>query len=570
MATTRVHGRALRRRKIIERPRLFALLDGSDARVWALVAPAGYGKTTLADQWVTRDGRVGAWLRARPSSTDVAALALGIARVSAAIVPDCEMRLREHLRALPAPAENVEVLAEILGEDLAGWPSRAWLVIDEYDHIASAGDAERFVEVLIGIAPIQVVVTSRARPSWATNRSVVYGHVSEIGQAELAMSEQEAEEVLAERSKLSTSTLVALAEGWPAVIGLASVSEVDVEDIDLVPESLYRFFAEEVFEALGADVRSGLATLAVAPILDRVLARELLGPNLIDPVCTSALDVGVMVERAGQLELHPLAKSFLEERPAQPGGAAARDIALRCWAHYRERRDWEAAFDLIGRHGPPEYVEDLLRDALDELLETGRLSTVESWCAFALQAGVDRHTVALARAEVALRRGRFTEAHTHAEAAAKDTSLEFRALTLAGRAAHLDSREEEALELYARAALVARDDRDSREALRGQLLSLIDMEDPAADEMLRHLTSTMIRSDPIDVVQCAVLRTAYQFRLGSLDLSDADRAHELLDAVRDPVVRASFECIYGGALALSARYDDAQEVAESLIALARN
>ena len=31
MATTRVHRRALRRRRIIERPRLFALLDGSDA-----------------------------------------------------------------------------------------------------------------------------------------------------------------------------------------------------------------------------------------------------------------------------------------------------------------------------------------------------------------------------------------------------------------------------------------------------------------------------------------------------------------------------------------------------------
>ena len=40
------------RRKIIERPRLTRLLDESPARIKMLVAPAGYGKTTLARQWL--------------------------------------------------------------------------------------------------------------------------------------------------------------------------------------------------------------------------------------------------------------------------------------------------------------------------------------------------------------------------------------------------------------------------------------------------------------------------------------------------------------------------------------
>ena len=37
---------------IIKRPRLTKLLDESEARVILLVAPAGYGKTTLAREWV--------------------------------------------------------------------------------------------------------------------------------------------------------------------------------------------------------------------------------------------------------------------------------------------------------------------------------------------------------------------------------------------------------------------------------------------------------------------------------------------------------------------------------------
>ena len=81
-----------------------------------LIAPAGYGKTTLAEQWVARDGRVGIWYTARSASTDVAALALGIARAATALIDDSDHRLREHLRALPAPAENVQTLAEILSE----------------------------------------------------------------------------------------------------------------------------------------------------------------------------------------------------------------------------------------------------------------------------------------------------------------------------------------------------------------------------------------------------------------------------------------------------------------------
>ena len=40
------------RRHIIERPRLTRLLVETSAQVIMLVAPAGYGKTTLARQWL--------------------------------------------------------------------------------------------------------------------------------------------------------------------------------------------------------------------------------------------------------------------------------------------------------------------------------------------------------------------------------------------------------------------------------------------------------------------------------------------------------------------------------------
>ena len=70
----------IRGRRIIERPRLTCALDLSTARIRMLVAGSGYGKTILLEQWAPRDGRVVGWFRARPSATDVAVVARGLAR----------------------------------------------------------------------------------------------------------------------------------------------------------------------------------------------------------------------------------------------------------------------------------------------------------------------------------------------------------------------------------------------------------------------------------------------------------------------------------------------------------
>ena len=162
---------------------MFALLDETKARVRMLVAPAGYGKTTLAEQWVARDGRRAAWFTARSSATDVAALALGIAKSATSIVEDCDVRLRAHMRALPAPAENVQTLAEILGEDLGAWPSDAWLVIDDYHEVAEDPHAPRTSSRRSSAASTaQVLIASRVRPSWITTKDILYGEAFEVNQ----------------------------------------------------------------------------------------------------------------------------------------------------------------------------------------------------------------------------------------------------------------------------------------------------------------------------------------------------------------------------------------------------
>src|SRR5437588_8266702 len=102
---------ATARRHIIERPRLTRLLDQTQARVIMLVAAAGYGKTTLARQWL--EGKPHAWYSMTSASSDVAALVLGLGRALTSSSDQKFKLLRERLRAMREPEEEVARLIDL-------------------------------------------------------------------------------------------------------------------------------------------------------------------------------------------------------------------------------------------------------------------------------------------------------------------------------------------------------------------------------------------------------------------------------------------------------------------------
>lgn len=562
----------IRRRRIIERPRLVAALDRSRARVRMLVAPAGYGKTTLAEQWAGRDGMRVAWIRARRSAADIAVLARALAAAGAEIVPGSDRRLRERLNATLDPAGDVTVLAEMLAEDLQSWPEDAWIAIDDYHHACESATCESFVETLVQRTPVRLLLATRQRPAWVSTRSILYGEVLEIGQSALAMREDEVDEVLAGTRDGMSSGLVALAGGWPAVIGLASLTTSPVDTEAAMPDELYEFFAAEIYRNLDPVVRAGLGLLAVAPSLDRDLACEILTERVSRKVCAEALSLGLMEEREGRLELHPLAIAFLEVRMMRDSrvdvSAAVRTITRA----YRARGDWDGAFDLVERYSQADELQELLGEATTELLNGGRIATLLTWVEQATALGLSNATVLMARSEVALRMGQNMSAQSLAEQVlgqlGDDESCDpFRALTLAARAAHAGSREEAALSLYVRAADMAESPAARREALMGELMCSSALELPSSHELLRQLEESMPSpADAFELVRMADKRLGLGFRFGYIhDLAQARSVAELVAQVDDPFARCSFRCALSCALNLSSYYDEALHHASELL-----
>ena len=409
----------IRGRRVIERPRLIRALDRSQARVRTLVAGPGYGKTILTEQWAPRDDRVVGWFRARASAADVAVTARALAGACGAVVDGAGRRLLERLGVTQDPEREVMVLAEMLAEDLDEWPDDGWVVIDDYQHLAASVASERFVETIVERSPVRILVASRVRPSWIAARSILDGDVLEIPENELAMSAEEVEEVLDGARTELASGLVALAGGWPAVVGLAGMAP-DVQDVDAVlPETLYEFFADEIYRGLDPGVRTGLALLATMPFVDHELVVTLMGAERAELVVGTALALGLLDERDDRLVLHALVEEFLVRRARAETQVEAAEAFPAAWAYYTAQKEPDAAFDLAHRLGVPSDIDRLLIDTMDELLNSARLPTLETWASRAVRLVGETPAVLVAQAEIALRRGRHLTAQALADRAAR-------------------------------------------------------------------------------------------------------------------------------------------------------
>jgi LuxR family maltose regulon positive regulatory protein len=559
------------RRRIIRRPRLTKLLDESPARIKLLIAPAGYGKTTLAQEWLGESERQHVWYRGGPAAADVAALAAGLSVAASEVVPDAGKRMRERLRATGHPEEDVEVFAELFAEDLQPWPENAWLAIDDYHFAMESTAAERFVAVVTELAPLQLVVTSRRRPAWETARRILYGEIQEIDRRALAMEPEEAAAVLG-RDPADVQVLLDQAKGWPAVIGLAALT-----DHQALPRSdlltLEEFFSEEVLQALDPQQLSAISVLALAdPLTDEIITL-LLGDEA-RPVLDKAIHIGILsVDSAGTYSIHPLLRAYLARVASNLSSTTPiGEVAVELVNFYLARQSWDNAFEVAKTHAPETGIPQVVGAALDALLSEGRLATLTRWLDHASSVHLNAPALDLAEAEVAFRLNDHARAEQLAAQASEgfaESPLLVRSLIRAGYAAVLASREREALLYFRRAGGLAVTAADKREALLGEYYAASELGDPAASEILS-AAYDLRDTSPEGRLRIEVMRLTHANRRGGVAEALAESCSQLhlVHRVSDPLVTTAFLHGLASALNLAGRYDEVLEASRQVLHLA--
>jgi LuxR family maltose regulon positive regulatory protein len=273
----------------LTRPRLLRLLDeGAKGPLTLLAAPAGYGKTLLLTSWTAGSGPPGpvAWVRGGPGDQHPPqfwAQTLGALRGTGALPPDGQ------LARLDPQAEIGDGFLRAVVGGLLELDRPVVLVLDDLQE-ASGPAVTSQLRFLLRHAPSQLrlVVSSRADPPLALHRLRVAGQLTELREADLAFTLEEAAALLADHAvELSGAELELLwrrTEGWAAGLRLAALSMRDhprpgrfVADLAGDDRAIAGYLVEEVLAVQPPDLRAFLLRTSVADRLCGDLADALTG-----------------------------------------------------------------------------------------------------------------------------------------------------------------------------------------------------------------------------------------------------------------------------------------------------
>ena len=245
-----------------------------------LIAPPGFGKTSLLADWADVDRRPFAWLTIDLQDNDQTVLWTYIGAALGRVVDDG--RLASRLIGLAREADPAAAMAAEL--DASG--AECVLAIDDY-HLLEGDDCHDTVMRFVELAPpgVQVAISTRNDPPLPIARLRAAGELIELRATDLQFGPDESEDFLNRSLAMrldpeAVRILHERTEGWPAGLYLAYLSMRASDD------------RRAFLETFGASNRHVIDYLTeqVLMALDPEALRFMLTTSIVDTICGSLAD----------------------------------------------------------------------------------------------------------------------------------------------------------------------------------------------------------------------------------------------------------------------------------------
>lgn len=275
---------------LLARQRLVSVLDEAVRRpLCVVVAPAGFGKTTLIAQWREQCAAVGAsvaWLSLDEDDADLRQfLSYLIFALSEAGVNTGRL---EALAEQGLTEISIDSAFGALLQAAAGHIGQVVLVLDDYHRIMNPETDEALERMIDALPPnFSLIVSTRLRPELSLGRRVAAGQAAEIDGEMLRFSAEETRAVI--RPDLTDDQLGAVfqrTEGWGVAVQLARLAIDGDRPIDAALEGLAghgghlaAYLADQVLDQLPEDLPDFLIQTAIldrfnAPLANAVCQRS--------------------------------------------------------------------------------------------------------------------------------------------------------------------------------------------------------------------------------------------------------------------------------------------------------
>jgi LuxR family transcriptional regulator, maltose regulon positive regulatory protein len=377
----------------VRRPALVERLAQDDRRpVVSVVAPAGYGKTTLLSQWAERNGQAFAWVSVDEKDNDPKVLLTYIAQALDRIEP-VGQRVFD---ALASPASSVPgSVVPRLGAAFAAMTSPVVLALDDV-HLLHNSECRAALSVLAEHVPARsrLALAGRTAPPLRIARLRAEGRITEIGPADLALTRGEAAALLrAAEVTVGDDDVAALherTEGWAVGLYLAalalrvggSLGSAAVSfagDDRLVSD----YVESELLARLSGRQRNFLTRTAVlermsGPLCDAVLNHPGSAAMLADLARSNLLLVSL--DRRGRwYRYHHLFRDMLlaDLERVEPDLAPVLRRRAAAWFLANDRAEEALEYSLVAED--VEMVARLAQTLWSPVYRQGRTATLQRW-----------------------------------------------------------------------------------------------------------------------------------------------------------------------------------------------
>jgi LuxR family maltose regulon positive regulatory protein len=235
VARTKLFVPSLRPGRVVRQRLLQRLRSGSQMPVTVVVAPAGYGKTTLVAEWIRTDKREAAWLSLDGGDNAPTQFWASFGAALDILQPDSLQNIKAEMSALQQRPSPSAIMAGLINEittrmKLDGRGRPKILVIDDLHLITHPDLAQAIVYFADHLPPsLHMVITTRHEANLPMARWKVQHRASDLRPADLAFNDFEARAFLIGTMGLkldedAVGLLEARTEGWIAALQLAALS----------------------------------------------------------------------------------------------------------------------------------------------------------------------------------------------------------------------------------------------------------------------------------------------------------------------------------------------------------
>lgn len=347
--------------ELVKRPRLIELLNRQLEYPLALVvAPAGYGKTTLVASWLDVHRYKRCWLSLDEYDND---LSVFLGYLTAAIrreFPDSCRETSALLDGIGLPP--IPIIASSLINDLDALPEPLVIVLDDY-HTIREPTIHELLDMLLRYPPdpMRLVLIARRDPLLPLSWLRAQGRLVEIRTQHLRFTQTEIADLVkqslpAEVGGSAILTLEEQTEGWITGLRLALLALQHQGDSDVKVNLLQRdgryiadYLLSEVFAQQSAQIQTFLVQTSVfgrlsASLCEAVLEDDVLGEDMQSFLTSSRatnLFVVALDAEGKWFRYHHLLQRFLQ------GQARTRLTVDEIVVLHRRAAEWFSAEGLI-------------------------------------------------------------------------------------------------------------------------------------------------------------------------------------------------------------------------------